>query len=210
MFLKTKNQKSKTNSGFTLIEMIVAITILAIIMLSIFWVYSNIINVNKRLELARALQENSRNITETVARDIRENGIDFWYYDWLTEDKKLDYIWSWNSVLAIKWWIKYYLMKDILGTITICDIWVFDKDCFFWSMSGSSFKKISDDRVEIRNVKFFISWSGSENIQNTNAEWKVTMVFDLWIAPWKGILSDLAKEYSIKVQTTISEKIYKR
>ncbi|MBP8016922.1 prepilin-type N-terminal cleavage/methylation domain-containing protein [Candidatus Gracilibacteria bacterium] len=210
MFLKTKNQKSKTNSGFTLIEMIVAITILAIIMLSIFGVYSNIINVNKRLELARALQENSRNITETVARDIRENGIDFGYYDGLTEDKKLDYIGSGNSVLAIKGGIKYYLMKDILGTITICDIGVFDKDCFFGSMSGSSFKKISDDRVEIRNVKFFISGSGSENIQNTNAEGKVTMVFDLGIAPGKGILSDLAKEYSIKVQTTISEKIYKR
>jgi len=53
--------------------MIVAITILSIIMLSVFVVYSNIININKKLELSRILQENSRNITESLATEIRES-----------------------------------------------------------------------------------------------------------------------------------------
>jgi prepilin-type N-terminal cleavage/methylation domain-containing protein len=77
--------------GFTLIELIVAITIFSVIMLSIFFVYSNIITVNKKLELYRILQENSRKITETIAKDIREKGINFDYYDNSQTYKTLDY-----------------------------------------------------------------------------------------------------------------------
>jgi prepilin-type N-terminal cleavage/methylation domain-containing protein len=58
--------------AFTLIELILAITILSIIMLSIFVIYANIIESNKKLELSRILQENARNITETIAREVRE------------------------------------------------------------------------------------------------------------------------------------------
>jgi len=44
---------SSTRKGFTLIEVIVAMTILAIILVSVFEVYSNIIVMSKRLELDR-------------------------------------------------------------------------------------------------------------------------------------------------------------
>lgn len=61
-----------TSRGFTLIELVVAITILSVIMLSVFTIYSNIIQINKRLEVMRVVQENIRNITEQMASDIRE------------------------------------------------------------------------------------------------------------------------------------------
>jgi hypothetical protein len=50
-------------------------------MLSVFEVYSNLIRINKQLEAIMILQENIRNITEQIAADIREKGIDFSYYD---------------------------------------------------------------------------------------------------------------------------------
>lgn len=66
------NHSLASHRGFTLIELVVAITILSVIMLSVFTIYSNIIQINKRLEVMRVVQENVRNITEQMASDIRE------------------------------------------------------------------------------------------------------------------------------------------
>jgi prepilin-type N-terminal cleavage/methylation domain-containing protein len=69
--LKRKEIISACNA-FTLIELVVSITILSVILLSVFMIYSNIIQTNKQLEVMRVVQENVRNITEQVASDIRE------------------------------------------------------------------------------------------------------------------------------------------
>lgn len=63
---------SRSHDAFTLIELIVSITILSVILLSVFEIYSNILQINKRLEVMRIVQENIRNITEQIAGDVRE------------------------------------------------------------------------------------------------------------------------------------------
>jgi|GEM_PF-6540997 len=59
-------------SAFTLIELVVSVTILSIIMLSVFVVYSDLIQVNKRLEALRMVGEDTRTVTERIATDVRE------------------------------------------------------------------------------------------------------------------------------------------
>lgn len=71
------NSTTRTVTGFTLIEIVVAITILAVIMVSVFEIYTRVMTINRRLELSRQLQESARLVTETIAEDIRRNGIDF-------------------------------------------------------------------------------------------------------------------------------------
>ncbi|NCP76635.1 prepilin-type N-terminal cleavage/methylation domain-containing protein [bacterium] len=71
-FCKTQTSTVKNRTAFTLIELIVSITILSVIMLAVFEIYSNILQINKRLEVMRTIQENVRNITEQIASDIRE------------------------------------------------------------------------------------------------------------------------------------------
>lgn len=44
---------TKNVSAFTLVEIIVAMTILALILTSVFQIYANIATMSKRLELAR-------------------------------------------------------------------------------------------------------------------------------------------------------------
>lgn len=73
--------RRKSVRAFTLVELVVSITILSVIMLSVFMIYSNILQINKRLEAMRMVQEDIRNITEQIASDVRESGIDFGYYD---------------------------------------------------------------------------------------------------------------------------------
>jgi type II secretory pathway pseudopilin PulG len=77
-------------SAFTLVEVIVAITLLMIIMIAVFVSYAYIININRRLELTRILQENTRIVTETIAQDVRDHGINFDYY-YIPTNEALDY-----------------------------------------------------------------------------------------------------------------------
>ncbi len=65
-------KKIHNTSGFTLIELVVSVTILSIIMLSVFVVYSDLIQVNKRLEALRMVGEDTRVVTEKIATDVRE------------------------------------------------------------------------------------------------------------------------------------------
>lgn len=190
-----------SKKGFTLIELILAITILSIIMLSIFVIYTNVIESNKKLELSRILQENARNITETIARDVREKWIDFGYYNNFTGN--INYS-SGNTILAVKWEKRYCLMKNNSS----CDLSCYENwlNCHLWVLDWN---RISDETVKVDNLRFYISWSWNNSITNTDNEAKVTLVFDLSIMPGKGIRPELAEETKMKIQTTISEKIYK-
>ena len=108
VLLKIIIQKQKTREAFTLIELVVAVTILSIIMLSVFVIYSNLINVNRKLEQTRILQEQTRLITETIASDVRNSGIDF-------ANSSVD-------KLSTKSNNSYLLQqKDANGNFTVCD-----------------------------------------------------------------------------------------
>jgi prepilin-type N-terminal cleavage/methylation domain-containing protein len=194
----------KKSDWFTLIELIVAVTILSVIMLSVFIIYANIIQINKKLELNRILQENTRSMVEWLASEIRWKWIDYDFYDpakWL--DFSLDYV-NWTRYLAIK------------GSWTYCMLrwWICDPACYTdtkWCYLGkfSTDIALSDDRVEVKWLKFFISWKPSSEATNMDKESKVTLVFDIWIASQKWLTSDQIRASSLHVQTTISEKIYK-
>ncbi|MDD2487601.1 MAG: type II secretion system protein [Candidatus Gracilibacteria bacterium] len=200
-FLKNNSPISKDRSGFTLVELVVATTILSIIMLSIFSIYFNIVDTNKKLELARVLQENSRNITENIAKDIREKGIDYGFYTSLTEE--LNYSGSGNTILAIKGPQFYCLMDSSNVCKSDCEG---NRECFIGKSGG---KRISDERVIINKLRFFISGT-NDDVTNLSREGKVTLVFELGIMPGKGLNADLAKTTKLNIQTTISEKIYKK
>lgn len=192
----------KLKHAFTLIELIIAITILSIIMISIFNVYSNIINANNKVKISIILQENTKNIIENIATAIREKWIDFLYYNPLTTEV-LNYK-DGNSILAIKWDLQYLRKKDWTIGPEICR----DTDINCYLSTNNNIKLNSDD-VEIKNMKFYISWTGSSSISNTNTSPKVTLIFEIAISPGKWISPDLIKESTLKIQTTINEKIYK-
>lgn len=212
---------SKLRSGFTLIELTISVTILSIIMLSVFVVYSHIITLNKRLDANRLLQENTRNITERIANDVRNNGISFSYYDGSTTDKNRNYTASGSSILAVKdpnlnyRYYTYYAMKKdpITGTYLQCldsDLLNVNTHCFLglqeWIKAPVS---ITDDFVRLQSLRFFISGKDKDALDSRSNEWKVTLVFSLGIDKSFAGGQELVKTESITTQTTISEKMYK-
>lgn len=90
-----------------------AVTIFGIVMISIFGIYVNIVSTNKKLELTRTLQDNVRLITETVAADVRERGIDFAAYSAMAAaGYGLDYTGSGNAILAVKGGTEYFAVNE--------------------------------------------------------------------------------------------------
>lgn len=214
----------KTNSAFTLVEVIVAVSILAVVMVSVFEVYFGVLSLNRRLEFARSLQENARGMTEMFAKEIRERGIDLSYYDGSTSDRTLDYS-AGNAVLAIRPSAggeasRYYLMKDSVSGPVVCGT-TSTGGCYLGRESlapdGTSERvRITDDRVRVDHLSFHIVGLSADSVSSgvsvapgTLREAKVTAAFDLSIPDSKGVSPDLAKSAKIRAQTTISEKLYK-
>jgi prepilin-type N-terminal cleavage/methylation domain-containing protein len=186
--------KKNNSSAFTLIELVVAVTILSIIMLSVFVIYTNLINVNRKLEQTRILQDQTRLITETIAADIRGSGINF-------------DVSSAPNLLATNSWNQYLLQqKNSNWDFTDCLITEKNYPCQIMSKIDTP---LTNDSVDIQKLTFNITWASNSGATNTTTEWKVQLVFDIGIAPKKWVSSDVVKASVITVQTTISEKIYK-
>jgi len=58
-----------------LIELIVAITIFALIMVSVISVFIFSSSLSQKIEINRVMQENIKNVVETIAEDVRQNKI---------------------------------------------------------------------------------------------------------------------------------------
>jgi prepilin-type N-terminal cleavage/methylation domain-containing protein len=57
--------------AFTLIEVIVAVTIFSIILISVMSVYITATDINLKTDITRALQQNIKSAVEVIAEDIR-------------------------------------------------------------------------------------------------------------------------------------------
>lgn len=64
-----------SHRGFTLIELMLAMSIFAVMSIIITTVYINTTNTARKLAATRQLSEAAREITERLAQDVRERGI---------------------------------------------------------------------------------------------------------------------------------------
>jgi prepilin-type N-terminal cleavage/methylation domain-containing protein len=222
--------------GFTLVEIIVAVTILAVVLVSVFEIYSQIITTSKRLELARGLQQNTRTITESIASEVRNNGIAFECYGIAPVpgcggSTPMDYATTGADTLILRGgvndctagstgcFVKYYLARtdSVIPSVacTTADLSNLNIDCYLTRqvVQGSaelSNTRLSDSLTRIKNLRFFVSGVGARQFTNsTDTEGKVTIAFTLSLAPRQGLDSKLADSLVIPVQTTITEKLYK-
>lgn len=209
--------------AFTLVEVVVAVAILAVVMVSIFEIYLGVLSLNRRLEFARSLQENARSTTEMFAKEVRDRGVDLAFYDGGSETRILDYEHG-NSVLAIRPDAlgnasRYYLMEDSVSGPVVCTE-AGSGGCYLGRESvaadgTSSRDRITDSRVKVEGLKFHIVGTSAAAVvsgpvpADSLREAKVTAVFTLAIPPGKGIDPALASGLKIRAQTTVSEKIYK-
>lgn len=182
------------NNAFTLVEVIVAVTILSIIMVSVMSIFVNSSQVSAKIDINRILQENSKNIIETIAEDIRQK----WFVN--CEDRSLQNLCIWDDNFSSwselwLWDSHYYLAtKDNsideyikIENLQDCD----EKQCFLlknWSILSNSY-------VKVKNLEFSLF---SDHIP------KLQINFILLPMERKWVQSNLIKNSEINIQTSLS------
>lgn len=199
--------KKNSKTWFTLIELLVSISILSIVMISIFTIFQLASEANNRTDISRAMQENIKNIVETIAEDVRTKSI-----SWLNSqiNWSCDLSW-WNYLTWSKlciWGNNYYLARFNNTT------WVYNRiidfsDCDIWKESCVLVKKdvngdinpLSNSWVEFRNINFSV-------VNLENKEKKLILNFVMQPSTKKWIKMWLIKDNKIIFQTTFSQRLY--
>lgn len=192
-----------TYSAFTLIEIIVSLTIFSLIMVSVMSIFYLASQMSTRVEMQREMQGNIKNILDILAEDVRKNGI-YWGEDiaW----NCLEFL-SWNTVNTKKLCIwdvltqsEYSLGKkdtsgDFYRNYDCSDI---ESQCYVIKKDTSwVWYPLSDNMSHIADLQFYISNSDHK---------KVTIAIKLRPAFWKGIKPELLETNTLNVQTTFSQR----
>lgn len=200
--------KKIINSWFTLIEVIVAVAILSIIMVSVFAWFSIAADINNKTDVSRVMQDNIKTALEIISEDIRLNDIKFQTptdteghkITWAENTEESDTLYTWSS--------QYYLWTQASsGT------WVYDQDCYDNTNRTTYFScrlikndwtplPITNSWVDFTNLSFYVS------NETANNKWrpKVTINFDIRPALNKWIKSKIIEANKLKLQTTINSE----
>jgi len=192
--------------AFTLVEIMVAITIFMIVMVSILQIFWISVNLTNKVDINRQLQENTKILTETIAEDIRKNGIS-WTKNEIMDSYSKD---SWDSwvILQIGSWAfvnKYYLSLDetsysIIPKSDIGKCNDLKNNCFLVKDDWLSTSRLTNSWVAIEDLKFTILWDKVK---------RVVINFIMRPSTKKGINSNLITNSKIVFETTLSERFIK-
>lgn len=189
--------------AFTLVEVLVSITIFSIMIISIIWIYIVSSDVSVKSDINRIMQENLKHVSNLIAEDIRKNWI-IWV-SWNTTDTCNFDIWSnkykiWDK-LCLKSLKNYYLAKkdtvswEYIRTNSLNCSWIND-NCTIVNWIS---EPLTNSYISIKELKFYLS---KEEIP------KVTINIVAQPSVKKGVKQELIKENKIIFQTTISERIF--
>ena len=195
--------KKNNYKWFTLIEVIVAISILSLIMISVFAIFTLSADLNNKTDISRSMQQNIKNIEQILSEDIRNNKIT-WVNSQITSSCEMS---SWQKFstwtkLCI-WSNSYYLAKDVTWVWSRildykeCSVW--KESCYLVRDDGSTISQLSNSWVEFRSLYFYVSNASVKN---------ATILFEMQPSTKKGIKTDLIKNNKINFQTTIWERLY--
>lgn len=211
----------KNTSGFTLVEMVLATTIFAVMSVTVLSVYIQTSSLSTRLKATRYLSETSRQITESIAEDVKENGIQetaaipsspYPYWNGTTE-----YSGSGTEILSIGGGSRVYIYgKKTVAGIDPCDdsdkknlkihcgLYIVKNNDYInaYNLVDSFIPEEEKKRVKIQHMRFYISGDGN------TTERKVTLVAKLILMPRIGIDMNVS-ESTLDIQTTISERFFK-
>lgn len=185
-------------SWFTLVEVIVAVTIFSMIMISVLMIFANTNDLSMKIDVDRILQENTKNIIETISDDLKNqdiktcwDGITDWciWQDKLTTSNEL---WVWNN--------HYYLAKESSILWTYIKISSLDdcktNQCFIMK----NWEILSNSYVTIKKLEFNI-------FSDHNSKVQINMI--IYPMSWKWIKSYLITQNKLNVQTTLNDNYLK-
>lgn len=220
---------SHTRSGFTLIELMISLTILGMMTIMMMMTYFQMSETSRRLQMSRELSETAREITEQIAQDIRTHGLVFsgatefdrttQYSGW--KNIVTSYAESGTEVLPIGFSGSeahlYYAYGKRTNTgfapCTEVDRQTPTTHCGLYRIMATDRSKgynlvdgFREDeakkRIKITDLKFYISGTDAGAVP------KVTLKMTLELMPRGGVPPSLVRATKLELQTTFSHRFY--
>lgn len=190
--------------AFTLIELVVSITILSLIMVSVLTLFLFSSQMSTIVEVNRVMQENIKNVMEDIAEGVRKNAIagygdvdglscnfpsawDMTPSESLCIGNNIYTIWNMNPAGV---WVSV--------PSTSC-VWEIDNPCRVLKKErGSAYFPLTNGFVAFQELGFIIS--------NPDMP-KVTVQFKIQAAAKKWIASSMLEKNTISIQSTFSHRL---
>lgn len=212
-----KNIYKKT--WFTLVEMMVALTILSIIMVSVMMIFYLVSQISSRVELHRFMQENVKNTFDIIAEDVRTWSID--WVRWFGVMNCQNSHQAKNHILCLSRWLRKIEIsiweKDndawkLVSSDSYC--WDISSQCYVikreqildsntWNLVFTDWYPLTNSKSHITTLNFqFLGPEYPGNIRHPR------ILLTLWIRPafWQWMAYNLIEAQEIIVQTTLSER----
>ena len=190
-----------TKIAFTLVEVLVSITIFSVMIISIIWIYMISNDITMKSDINRMMQENLKNVSNTIVEDIRKNWI-IWVSSSVIDTCDFT-VWSNNykswDKLCTKPTTKYYLAKEnnitweYLRVTSLECSWI-DDHCVIAKWVN---EPLTNSYVSVKSLDFHLSVDYIP---------KVTINIVMQPATRKWVKADLIKSSTISFQTTVSER----
>ncbi|MBC7503721.1 prepilin-type N-terminal cleavage/methylation domain-containing protein [Candidatus Gracilibacteria bacterium] len=207
-------------SGFTLVELMIAMTIFGMMSVMVITIYFSTTQTSRSLNAQRELAETAREIIERISEDVRERGFgdntafDTNYALW----KSYDYTGLGSEYLNLMSGRYVYGAKKISGMDpcigtkktdpgTHCGLYYVeysDNGAAGYNLVDSYTPDESRKRVKIEDMRFYVSGDGLTTSR------KVMMRLDLSLMPRNGISQSLVSTTKLHIQTTISERGWRK
>ncbi len=168
--------KFQKNKGFSLIELLVASTIFAVLILIVIGIFLGIVNAQRKTVAVRALQNSAHYALEAMARDIR-TGFNFGLYG-PQELRFTSTIGGGNQLVA------YHLRNQSI-----------EKGFFDAGPGQYAFLPLTPPNVRINYLNFYLSGE----VPGDQRQPRITIVLG-------GAAGQGSEETKINVQTTLSQR----
>jgi len=190
----TMNKKINNNSGFTLVEILVAMSIFVTAMIAVTAIFSFSNQTQRTTQAVQELQSDARFAMEIMAQQIRRSSIYYasTQYGGSISSNPQDVLVLLNNNNEQAWF-----RRGVSGSQGILEI----------SSDGSAWEQVSPPEINVDLLKFYISPSSNPFISNptVNIQPKVTIVMRTSNTSRGG--ENLSPNY---LQTTVSSRQYLR
>ena len=187
----------KNKTWFTLVEVVVSVTIFSIIMISMISIYILSSYTSLKSDINRAMHENIKSVITDISEDIMKNSILWVSYDVMDScGFSISGNYKVGDKLCISSLNDYYLAKKSLWTYIRVDKFScenLDDQCYI----VKNWNPLTNSLVSVKDLQFYVS---SENVN------KATIKIILQPTIKAGVKPDLIKNNKIIFQTTISER----
>lgn len=200
--------KKINKKAFTLVEIMVAVSIFSVILISVMGVYIATTQTSYKADADKIVHENIKNIVSDISETIIKNGIS-WVnsnsYNCQNTETELpkEFSEKWNFILC-SGEFKYYLAKKILNnndfSIANKEDCEKDLDCFLVKQWNIAFRTqpVTNSQVAVKNLDFRV----------TENNWikKVTIFMKISPSKKSGVRKSVAEKSTFDFQTTLSER----